>query len=44
MRCSRPGGHGFGLAPSDPVLSSWTDRWADWARERGLLGGAPDAQ
>lgn len=38
------GRHGFGLAPSDPVLSSWTDRWADWARERGLLGGAPDAQ
>lgn len=33
------GSHGFGLAPDDPVLSSWTDRWADWARERGLLGG-----
>jgi len=35
------GTHGFGLAPTDPVLSSWTDRWADWARERGLLGGGP---
>ena len=33
------GSHGFGLAPNDPVLSSWTDRWADWARDRGLLGG-----
>lgn len=33
------GPHGFGLAPDDPVLSTWTDRWADWARERGLLGG-----
>jgi acetyl esterase/lipase len=35
------GPHGFGLAPADPVLSSWTDRWADWARERGLLGRFP---
>lgn len=35
------GGHGFGLAPTDPVLSTWTDRWVDWARERELLGGGP---
>jgi acetyl esterase/lipase len=26
------GGHGFGLAPLDPVLSSWTTRLADWLR------------
>ena len=31
------GGHGFGLAPSDPVLSSWLRRCADWLRCRGLL-------
>lgn len=39
MHLYEEGTHGFGLAPTDPVLSSWTDRWADWARERGLLGG-----
>ena len=31
------GGHGFGLAPDDPVLSSWTRRCADWMLRRGLL-------
>jgi len=31
------GGHGFGLAPLDPVLSSWTTRLADWMRGRSLL-------
>ena len=31
------GKHGFGLAPLDPVLSSWTGRLADWMRGRGLL-------
>lgn len=41
MHLYEEGTHGFGLAPSDPVLSSWTERWADWARERGLLGGGP---
>ena len=41
MHLYEEGPHGFGLAPTDPVLSSWTDRWADWARERGLLGGGP---
>ncbi len=29
------GPHGVGLAPSDPVLSSWGDRLADWLRTRG---------
>jgi acetyl esterase/lipase len=32
------GGHGFGLAPFDPVLSSWTARLADWLRVNGWLG------
>lgn len=31
------GGHGFGLAPFDPVLSSWTARLADWLRVNGWL-------
>ena len=31
------GQHGFGLAPFDPVLASWTDRCKDWMRIRGLL-------
>jgi len=32
------GRHGVGLAPNDPVLSSWPQRLADWLRVRGLLG------
>jgi acetyl esterase/lipase len=31
------GPHGFGLAPKDPVLSSWPDRLAAWMGGRGLL-------
>ena len=31
------GPHGVGLAPQDPVLSSWPDRLAAWLRVRGLL-------
>ena len=31
------GRHGVGLAPEDYVLSSWTDRLADWLRTRGFL-------
>jgi len=31
------GPHGFGLAPTNPVLASWTDRCADWL---GLHGYA----
>jgi acetyl esterase/lipase len=31
------GGHGFGLAPYDPVLSSWSARLADWLRVHGFL-------
>lgn len=32
-----PGKHGVGLAPDDPVLSTWADRLADWMHGRGLL-------
>lgn len=31
------GKHGVGLAPDDPVLSTWPARLADWLRVRGLL-------
>jgi acetyl esterase/lipase len=31
------GPHGVGLAPRDPVLSSWPKRLADWLKVRGLL-------
>jgi acetyl esterase/lipase len=30
------GPHGVGLAPKDPVLSSWPARLADWLKLRGL--------
>ncbi len=32
------GQHGGGLAPNDPVLSSWPKRLEDWLRVRGLIG------
>jgi acetyl esterase/lipase len=31
------GRHGVGLAPTDPVLSSWAGRLTDWLKIRGLL-------
>jgi acetyl esterase/lipase len=31
------GKHGVGLAPKDPVLSTWTARLEDWMKARGLL-------
>ncbi|MFN9374368.1 MAG: family 16 glycoside hydrolase [Planctomycetaceae bacterium] len=31
------GAHGVGLAPKDPVLSSWGGRLADWLKVRGYL-------
>ena len=30
------GPHGFGLAPGDPILSSWPGRCADWLRVHGF--------
>ena len=35
------GRHGFGLAPGDPVLSSWTALGAAWLRRHGWLAAAP---
>lgn len=32
------GGHGVGLAPKDPVLSTWPKRCEAWMGVRGLLG------
>ncbi|MGI8988477.1 MAG: alpha/beta hydrolase [Bryobacteraceae bacterium] len=37
MHIYQNGKHGVGLAQSDPVLSSWPGRLADWLRVRGLL-------
>jgi len=31
------GRHGFGLAPKDPILSTWPDRLLAWLALRGLL-------
>jgi acetyl esterase/lipase len=31
------GKHGVGLAPADPVLSTWPARLADWMKVRGLI-------
>lgn len=33
------GPHGVGLAPKDPVLSTWKDRLAAWMKGRGLIKG-----
>lgn len=37
MHLYERGKHGVGLAPGDPVLSTWAGRLADWLRARGLL-------
>jgi len=31
------GGHGFGLAPNDPVLSVWPEQLKVWLKQRGLF-------
>lgn len=31
------GQHGVGLAPTDPILSTWSARLGDWMKTRGLL-------
>lgn len=31
------GPHGFGLAPTNPILASWADRCADWLGTRGFI-------
>lgn len=37
MHIFEKGGHGFGLAPFDPVLGEWPRLLEDWLRERGML-------
>jgi acetyl esterase/lipase len=39
MHIYERGPHGVGLAPSDPVLSSWPGRLADWLRIHGWAAG-----
>ncbi len=36
MHIYQNGKHGLGLAPSDPVLTTWKERLADWLKTRGL--------
>lgn len=31
------GGHGFGLGSTNPRVSSWSQRLAEWMRDRGML-------
>jgi acetyl esterase/lipase len=37
MHIYERGPHGVGLAPFEPVLSTWSDRLKDWMKQRGLL-------
>ena len=37
------GPHGVGLAPKNPVLSTWTERLADWLKVNNFLAAAPRA-
>ena len=37
MHIYEKGRHGVGLAPKDPILSSWAGRLADWFKTRGLI-------
>ena len=40
MHLFEPGKHGFGLAPTDPVLSHWPDLCERWMRYHGWVGAA----
>lgn len=42
MHIYQNGPHGVGLAPNDPVLSSWPKRLEDWLRVRGMLPALSD--
>lgn len=41
MHIYQEGRHGVGLAPKDPVLSSWPARLKDWLAVRGIVPGTP---
>jgi acetyl esterase/lipase len=38
MHIYERGQHGVGLAPSDPILSTWAKRLEDWMRLHGWMG------
>jgi acetyl esterase/lipase len=38
MHIFERGGHGYGLAPADPVLSAWSRACESWMRRHGWLG------
>ncbi|MEX2601713.1 MAG: alpha/beta hydrolase [Balneolaceae bacterium] len=42
MHIYETGPHGFGLAPEDPLLSSWPSLFETWLQSRGLLPGDRD--
>jgi acetyl esterase/lipase len=33
------GGHGFGIRPTTLPVGTWPDRFVDWLRDRGFIGG-----
>lgn len=37
MHIYEQGRHGLGLAPNDPVVSTWPGRCAEWLKARGIL-------
>ena len=37
MHIYEKGRHGVGLAPKDPILSTWAGRLTDWFKTRGLI-------
>jgi acetyl esterase/lipase len=37
MHIYEKGPHGVGLAPADPILSTWSGRLRDWLSNRGIL-------
>jgi len=43
MHLYERGPHGFGLAPNDPILSSWPARCADWLRLHGFAAPLPSS-
>jgi acetyl esterase/lipase len=44
MHIFQHGGHGSGLAPTNPQLRPWTDMLIKWMRERGYAGAEVAAQ
>lgn len=43
MHIFEHGGHGYGLAPSDPVLGVWATLCESWMRRHGWIAGAASA-